>query len=661
MTEEQLLDFYTNNTDILSSQDLFMSFLRNVGFALLQLLVKLASACEKLYDVTFGLVDVTSFPKINNWINEFKPLFIALMAVSIFALGIMLIFNVKRKPKILVNICVAILCVTCSTLCFNQMNSIVKDLKSGIDAISVEENIDNSYSIISNNMVDLYYLDDQIGLSNINFKNDKGKLPRYSLNSNKMGVMNYSEVLPPKDKDYDYKDKQAEEILSHGMRMSTKPGELYKIVELDDGFPVKRFHNQYYYRYQMDAIPIILQLFSVIILYLASAYKCTRIAYELINARLLSYLLSAELSGGEKIGKTLIFIRDSYILLILTTVSIKIYFLLSSVLNSVEAIQNDTLVKSIILVFLAFAVVDGPNLVERLLGMDVGLQSSTGRLITMYKLAQTGSRAGHSAIAHIKYNQAQRASEKIAKEMNAERNNNMKSGIGADNNKTSNFNTDFMNSAGVSASSGINGSEHSQEQMKNGNESTAFASETRNGEKEKGFNTDFMNENKNTDADGMSGISNSEEGMKNNPKDNEHGKPFSTDFMKNDKDKGSSGIKNAEEKMKNGTSNNHNKNFNAGLMNSTPKKTSGIKSAESQMKNQASGINKTNKATPAGMASSNKKNINGIKSRDFKPSNRPLSQTTPNNIHKTNYGRPKSVLAKDNLLERNMRKRGDKK
>ena len=59
-----------------------------------------------------------------------------------------------------------------------------------------------------------------------------------------------------------------------------------------------------------------MQLAALIIIFLTMSYKCVRIAFELVVGRLLAYLYSTELSGGEKIRKILVFIRDSYILLV---------------------------------------------------------------------------------------------------------------------------------------------------------------------------------------------------------------------------------------------------------------------------------------------------------------------------------------------------------
>ena len=104
MSKKELIDFYLNNGDLLTQNDIVTGALRTIGFWLLKVLTTVADACRQLYDITFGLIDFTTWPKINTFIENFKPVFVALMAISIFALGIMLIANHEKKPKIAINI-----------------------------------------------------------------------------------------------------------------------------------------------------------------------------------------------------------------------------------------------------------------------------------------------------------------------------------------------------------------------------------------------------------------------------------------------------------------------------------------------------------------------------------------------------------------------------
>ena len=398
MSKKELIDFYLANGDLFSQNDIVIGALRSLGFGILKFLAMIGDACKQLYDVTFGLVDFTTWPKINALVEEFKPVFVALMAASLFALGIMLIANHEKKPKIAINICIACLCVTCSTLVFTQLNTLVKDAKAGLDSVT-EETAGDVYDIVGNNTMDIYYLDQQIGMSAIDYTKNKNKLPHPKMSKQKMDVMDYTEVLDPDSDRYEFKDDNAEDILTNEI-ISLGDGTSYSIGEVYDGVAWTSVGNNFYYRYKIDMLPAFLEMCALIVLYIAMAYKCTRLAFELVFGRLLAYLYSAELSGGQKIAKIMVFIRDTYILLFMTTLCVKLFYFFSAYVGELNL---PSLIEAAIILFIAFSVIDGPNLVEKLLGMDAGLKSSTARMITAYKLASGASRrAAHLAATPVR-------------------------------------------------------------------------------------------------------------------------------------------------------------------------------------------------------------------------------------------------------------------
>lgn len=389
MSNAALIQFYQNNAEILVGNNIAASTVRFIGWWFLKtILVPITDACKSLFDHTFALIDLTQFEGVNNFINSFKPVFIAFMSLSLFALGIMLIFNHEKKPKIVQNICLAILCVTCSTLVFQQINSLVIDIKSGIDEISIVENGEGGsngvYDIVSSNMIDIYQLDQTSSLSSINYAEDIN-IVHPDINKRTLSFIDYNEVLDPDEDLYKWKDTNAEDIISNKLVLDGEGKG--KITEIYNGALWTSVGNKFYYRYSLKALPTTLSLISLIVLYLALSYKCLRLIYELIFGRLMAYVFSAEISGGQRLTKILVFIRDTYIALLLTVCSEKLYYILSA---AISAYISDALMTSLLLVFLAFLVIDGPNLAEKVLGIDIGLSSSWARIIAMGKFAKTG-------------------------------------------------------------------------------------------------------------------------------------------------------------------------------------------------------------------------------------------------------------------------------
>lgn len=389
MTDEQLEVFFINNTDIFINNSIPWMVIKFLGWLIFKGLVWIAGQCENLYDISFGMIDFTSWSGVNQFVEDFKPLFVALMALSIFALGVMLILGKDKKPKIITNICIAVLCVTCSTVVFQQLNAITLDIKSGIDNIEVEgAEFNGVYDIVSDNLIDLVYLDQKIGMKNINYEKDSKDLPHPKITEENFKYIDYTEVLNYKS-DYNWNENgNAEDILKKKLFVLSEGAglDVYKVRDVYNGFGWNSTDdadicNEFYYRYEFAFFTAFIQVISIIIIHIAMSYKCVRIIWELVIARLLAYLYSAELSGGEKVGKLLIFIRDSYILLLVTTICIRVFYMMSAFIQ--ENVDN-AFVRGVLILFVAFCVIDGPNIVEKLLGMDVGLTSSTTRLIAAY-------------------------------------------------------------------------------------------------------------------------------------------------------------------------------------------------------------------------------------------------------------------------------------
>lgn len=374
-------DFYIRNSEILKTNDLFSSGIRKIGWGIVKGLVKFSDAVQTLYDKSFGFIDMTTNSNINDFVQRFKPAFVALTALALLYLGYILIMKHDKKPNVVTNICVAVLCVSCSTFMFGTLNGLAHSFKTGVDSYSIKGNEKGAITIVDENTIDVLKL----------YKKHGDSLKPSDYNKSTGGVteknikyLDINNVINYKSDDFSSEENPFKYRIS-----ALNPGGGEIISENDDGWGINDgddadFGNEFYYRYNLQWINTFIQLISLIIVYIAMSYKCVRVAFELVVARLLAYLYSAELSGGEKVRKILAFIRDSYILLGVTAICIKLYAVFTGLIHSYVGTSITSAVFSL---FLAFTVIDGPNLVERLLGMDAGLKSSTARMLAIGGMA----------------------------------------------------------------------------------------------------------------------------------------------------------------------------------------------------------------------------------------------------------------------------------
>lgn len=407
-TADEYINVYKNNADILENNSIISSAIRSLLWYITKAIVFIADASEKLYDTAFGFIDITLNDKVSAFIDAFKPVIVGIMALSLLYLGFVFILSHDKKPNLAINICIFALVVTMGTTLFAELNSGILAFKTGVDSITDKKNSSQVYKVIDDNLIDLVDIASLDGSkfkslvkldyahANKNSKDGKDTYYHSGINRETFSQIDYNEVLNYDAAQFNW-DTASKKILQNKLNVVV-PGKKFTTREVYNGFGWNSgddadMGNEFYYRYKFHFLNAWISLIALIIIYITMSYKCVRVEFELVVARLLAFLYSAELSGGEKIKKILVFIRDSYILLCITVICIKVYGIMTGIIHS--RIDNG-FVEAVFVLFTAFAVIDGPNLVERLLGLDAGLKSSAARLLAAYGAAKGAARGVRS-------------------------------------------------------------------------------------------------------------------------------------------------------------------------------------------------------------------------------------------------------------------------
>ena len=374
MSEAQIIEFLKLNSDFFSTNDIILTAVRTVGWLLVKGLSLLLDCCITLYDWTFGLIDITRWSVLENYLSDYKPLIQAIMMASLVILGFMYMFGKNKKHNVIHSVSILMVVMSASTTIFTELNRFSIAFKDA--ALSGGSTV-NGTELIRTNLYDLYYIDFKIGLENLN---SKGKIPQStSFGKTDVDYINIGEILDPGT---DGLSKNAESILKKRL-MPIGNGE-YGLIDAKDGVAWTDFGNTYYYRYTFHYGTYYLTAAAAILIYICLAYKNTRVIYEIFVSRILVGLYAANLSSSRKVVKILESIRDSYFALCFTAISLKSYFLFVEYVNSKTEING--LARGIIILFIAWCVIDGANIIEKLTGVDAGLSSMTGKLIAAYHM-----------------------------------------------------------------------------------------------------------------------------------------------------------------------------------------------------------------------------------------------------------------------------------
>ena len=382
-----------NNAAILTNNSIIDDALRWLAFNITKLFCMLADVCESLWDKTFGFIDLTNYDGVNAIIVQLKPVLVAVTCLCCIALGIMYIVKQEKKP-IVQNIILGILAVSCSTFVFTTANSLVTSFKDGI--VNTGSNTE-SYQLVNDNIIDLVAIDKSGSISSLNYNAGKGIKHNAGIQTKSdFEELDFNETLNWSDKSKGQEIYGWSDTFNNYMRYrAVKVNGTYTAVENYNGLLTSDFGNEFYYRYSFDFWSCILQLFALVLIFLSLSYKNVRIAYELVVSRIMAYMYAADIGNGERLKQILCFIRDTYITLCVSVLCVKLYEVSNAAITSfgISGIE-----KGIVSVFIAYVVIDGPNLVERLLGMDAGLKSSLGRTMAIFGMAKSGARIATGAV-----------------------------------------------------------------------------------------------------------------------------------------------------------------------------------------------------------------------------------------------------------------------
>lgn len=353
--------------NILEMADIVSNCIRWVLWKIVIILTTLVNGIEKAITKIYSLNGFFNSPEVTELINKYKPLIWVILAISIGVLGFKIMMNRKQNrgelpSNILFSILMLVLLPTLMIKLDNMTSIAVKDV--------VSEYTSSANELIKNSIYDLYYLDNNN--FDLNMKNN--------INSKDILAINESETLESDE----VKNK---EVL--GKKIEFDENGQKKLEDLDKGW-LKI--DEEYYRYGIDFLTIIVTLGAMGITLICIGLKVARLLFELAFNKLLATLLAfADISDGKKLKEVIKHIFSIFIVIFVTAIMTKLYVIFSSWLGTSlgnVGLSANGVAKLIVLVGGSIAVIDGPNIIERILGIDAGLKSGWSAVMAGYGLTK---------------------------------------------------------------------------------------------------------------------------------------------------------------------------------------------------------------------------------------------------------------------------------
>ncbi len=381
MSAQEILTRYGSYFE---GQNLILTGLRELFYLVLSFLYSFIKGCGDLLSKAYNVLTFDTQSRVNEIFGgalstEFLT---AVVLIVVVCIGIAFILNSNsiKGSKIIQNIMFGLLVVFILPTFINSVNGIIASSDMGnISTSSVNK-------IFSANIVDLKYC----------FGGDTVIDPT-------------GEVHNGFPDDYDYSLLPMDELI----KGSETPGidEVFTKTLLNRGSVDEElgdcssgeifgnfisFLSSYYYRYKVDMFPIFLSEIASILVMVFTFFKVVRLCYELIVNHFFAYIFAiTDIASGAKLREALKSILCTYVVLIYCSVAISLFNTFqawifdSSIFNNFEA--------SICIIPVAMAVIDGPNLIERLFGIDAGIKSGFHTAMGLMHAGKTALGMGKAA------------------------------------------------------------------------------------------------------------------------------------------------------------------------------------------------------------------------------------------------------------------------
>ncbi|HBC2034675.1 TPA: hypothetical protein I9Z65_002927 [Clostridium perfringens] len=370
------------NLGILTITGVVNHCFRWLGWGAIEVLASVVNGIEEAVNKIYTLNNFFQSNEINSLIDRYKPIMWAIFAISLLVLGYKIMLNKKRdRQSIPTNILFSLIVVMALPMMMVQMNKItdmvVRDTKS--------EYTSSANLLVKDALYDLYALD----------RNDFDF-------SNKNNILDSNIFNIHINEDFKVdSDTKHEDIFER--KIETLPNGDTEDVKLEKNWIAM---DENYYRYNIDFIPVIISLLTTGITLLCVGFKVAKLIYELAFKKLFAIIFAfADIEDDNKRLKAILKdILASFIIIMLTAILLKLYVLfnawLSTVVTSTDigiGFTSGTLAKLIFQISVSFAVIDAPNLVERILGIDAGLKSGFNTMMGAYAGAKSIFGAGKTA------------------------------------------------------------------------------------------------------------------------------------------------------------------------------------------------------------------------------------------------------------------------
>lgn len=380
MTDSELISKFKDLEDVFNLSNLVNDALRTVGWILVRGLAVIIDGLEEVTNTILLTKTFFNNPEVVEFVQTIQPFLYVLLASSFLFTGYLIIFQKKfDREGFLINLFITLLILGLLSPTMIKVNDFSDEAIARTKSSDLYSENDSTISnkILLQNIHDLVLYDKK------EFKVADQKEKMNNIPESLVKNLRVNEVF--NQNDFSLSDT--------GVKLSESfvmwDGQKAVLGELDQSGV--EWNNQYYYRYHPNWLTILVTLGVMGFTLFSIAYKLARLSFELAFNYVLAILVApADLHSGQKTKKVIQSILNTFLVIILIFVSIKLYTIGTAYL----ADTLDGLAYLIALIAFSAALIDGPNMVERLFGIDAGLKRGWGVALGAYAVGKGTAKVG---------------------------------------------------------------------------------------------------------------------------------------------------------------------------------------------------------------------------------------------------------------------------
>lgn len=394
MADEKTALVKLNSYEIDSISNIFNDMGRSIGFSIIKGIGKLA---DGLYDAIAQIYDALTFSysaEIMALVNKYSVLYKSIFIVTVAAFGLYLLAG-KNFDKLNTANCiiVMILVIAAMPLFMQKMGNLTTSAAHYAQAqwnnagtTAAVKSITGT--ILKEQIVDLRKVDDN--MSGDSLPNALKKNKGY----NNMSVNTWRDIDINERMDYEsgHYTLKHKSVWENKLEPSSEKGD-YATTKLDGWF---EFTSNYYYRYQIvDWFAIFVQIGTLVFVLFFLCVRTGKFVIDLAMAMVYTpFIAVTDITTGQRIKAAITDVIANFAALFLMIALMGVYFAGFTYING----SDFGFVAELSLhIGLAWAILDGPNIIERIIGVDTGYSGVWQKLVGAKAAADMGKGAARTA------------------------------------------------------------------------------------------------------------------------------------------------------------------------------------------------------------------------------------------------------------------------